>query len=85
MSRPALLLMDEPSTGLSPILVAEVAKIIQEINGEGIGILLVEQNCRMALKLSKMAYILETGLFTLQGNSSDLLNNELVKESYSGG
>lgn len=85
MAQPVLLLMDEPSTGLSPILVAEVAQIIKEINRDGISILLVEQNCRMALRLSNRAYILETGVFTLQGNSSDLVNDELVIKSYLGG
>ena len=85
MTRPTLLLMDEPSTGLSPILVAEVAKIIEDINKDGISILLVEQNCRMALNLSKRAYILEVGSIALEGESSDLVDNELVKKSYLGG
>jgi branched-chain amino acid transport system ATP-binding protein len=85
MARPKLLLMDEPSTGLSPILVAEVANIIRDINKEGISILLVEQNCRMALKLAKRAYILEVGTIALQGNGCDLVNNDMVKKCYLGG
>jgi branched-chain amino acid transport system ATP-binding protein len=85
MARPKLLLMDEPSTGLSPILVAEVAEIITDINKEGISILLVEQNCRMALKLAKRAYILELGSVALNGQACDLIDNEFVKKSYLGG
>jgi branched-chain amino acid transport system ATP-binding protein len=85
MARPKLLLMDEPSTGLSPILVAEVGNIIKDINKRGISILLVEQNCRMALKLSKRSYILEIGKIALQGASCDLIDNELVKRCYLGG
>ncbi len=86
MAKPKMLLMDEPSTGLSPILVQEVGKIIEDINQTlGIGILLVEQNCRMALKLSSRAYILELGKIALQGPSCDLENNEEVKRCYLGG
>jgi len=85
MARPKLLLMDEPSTGLSPILVAEVGNIIKDINKRGISILLVEQNCRMALKLSNRSYILEIGKIALQGASCDLIDNELVKRCYLGG
>ena len=80
-----LLLMDEPSTGLSPILVADVGETIRDINREGISILLVEQNCRMALKLAKRAYILETGSIALTGEASELINNDMVKMSYLGG
>jgi len=85
MARPKLILMDEPSTGLSPILVAEVAKTITDINKEGMSILLVEQNCRMALKLAKRAYILETGSIPLSGETSELIDNDMVKKSYLGG
>jgi branched-chain amino acid transport system ATP-binding protein len=85
MAHPRLLLMDEPSTGLSPILVAEVAQIIKDINKEGISILLVEQNCRMALKLAKRAYILELGTIAIKGDSCDLINNDVVKKCYLGG
>jgi len=85
MSGPKLLLMDEPSIGLSPILVAEVGKIIKDINRQGISILLVEQNSRMALKLAKRAFILELGRIALKGNCEDLINNEEVKRCYLGG
>lgn len=85
MARPRLLLMDEPSTGLSPILVAEVGSIIGDINSDGISILLVEQNCRMALKLASRAYILELGKIALEGNSEKLAENEQVKKYYLGG
>lgn len=85
MARPKLLLMDEPSTGLSPILVTEVANIIKDINKEGISILLVEQNCRMALKLAKRAYILEIGKIAIKGDACDLIDNDVVKKCYLGG
>jgi branched-chain amino acid transport system ATP-binding protein len=85
MASPKLLLMDEPSIGLSPILVTEVGKIIQDINSQGISILLVEQNARMALKLAKRAYILEIGKIALKGNCEDLIDNSEVKRCYLGG
>lgn len=85
MAAPKLLLMDEPSMGLSPILVAEVGKIIRDINQQGISILLVEQNSRMALKLAERAYILELGKIALKGNCEDLINNDEVKRYYLGG
>jgi branched-chain amino acid transport system ATP-binding protein len=85
MARPKLILMDEPSTGLSPILVAGIAQIITKINKEGRTILLVEQNCRMALNLAERAYILETGSIALSGKASELIDNEIVKKSYLGG
>ena len=85
MAKPRLLLMDEPSIGLSPIMVAEVGKTIQSINQQGISILLVEQNCRMALRLATRAYVLELGSISLEGPSCDLMNNEEVQRSYLGG
>jgi len=85
MADPRLLLMDEPSIGLSPILVAEVAKIIRDINRRGISILLVEQNARMALRLASRAYILEIGRISLQGDCDDLIDNDEVKRCYLGG
>jgi branched-chain amino acid transport system ATP-binding protein len=85
MADPKLLLMDEPSIGLSPILVAEVGKIIRDINSRGISILLVEQNARMALRLASRAYILEVGKIGLQGKCEDLIDNEEVKRCYMGG
>jgi branched-chain amino acid transport system ATP-binding protein len=85
MASPKVMLMDEPSMGLSPILVAEVGKIIRDINQRGISILLVEQNSRMALKLAERAYILELGKIALKGNCEDLINNDEVKRCYLGG
>jgi branched-chain amino acid transport system ATP-binding protein len=85
MAAPKLLLMDEPSMGLSPLLVAEVASIIRDINKEGISILLVEQNCRMALRLANRAYVLELGKIALEGDAKELANDERVKEHYLGG
>jgi len=84
MAKPKLLLMDEPSVGLSPILVTEVSNIIRDVNQGGISILLVEQNCRMALKLSKRAYILELGSVALEGESADLIKNDRVQKLYLG-
>jgi branched-chain amino acid transport system ATP-binding protein len=85
MAAPKLLILDEPSTGLSPILVSEICNIIRVINKEGIGILLVEQNCRMALKLAKRAYILELGSVSLEGEACNLADDERVKKCYFGG
>lgn len=85
MASPKLLLMDEPSMGLSPILVAEVANIISDINKNGISILLVEQNCRMALRLANRAYVLELGRIALEGDAKELANDDRVKEHYLGG
>ena len=84
MSRPRLLLLDEPSLGLSPILVKEIFRIIQTINSNGVSILLVEQNARMALDISDQALILENGRFVLKGKSSDLKANANVQEFYMG-
>jgi ABC-type branched-subunit amino acid transport system ATPase component len=85
MSGPRLLLLDEPSLGLSPIATAEVARIVTEIAASGMMILLVEQNARLALKLSRYAYVLETGRLALEGPAADMLNNAWVKEIYLGG
>jgi branched-chain amino acid transport system ATP-binding protein len=85
MAGPKLLLMDEPSMGLSPLLVAEIGNIIRDINQGGISILLVEQNCRVALKLAKRAYILELGKVALEGDAKELANDERVKKYYLGG
>jgi branched-chain amino acid transport system ATP-binding protein len=85
MARPKLLLMDEPSMGLSPILVDEISNIIRDINQEGISILLVEQNARMALKLAKRAFVLELGKVVLKGDAKELANDGRVKETYLGG
>jgi len=84
MSKPALLLLDEPSMGLSPILVEEIFKIIKEINSQGTSILLVEQNALMALSISTRAYVLETGRIVLEGKAEDVKNNPQVKSAYLG-
>jgi branched-chain amino acid transport system ATP-binding protein len=84
MSKPSLILLDEPSMGLSPILVEEIFKIIKEINSQGTSILLVEQNALMALSISSRAYVLETGRIVLEGKASDVKNNPQVKSAYLG-
>jgi branched-chain amino acid transport system ATP-binding protein len=85
MASPTLLLMDEPSVGLSPLMVAEVGSIIRSINQDGISILLVEQNSRMALKLAHRAYVLELGKIVLKGDAKELSNDDRVKQHYLGG
>lgn len=84
MSQPALLMMDEPSMGLSPILVEEIFSIIKRINAQGTSILLVEQNAQMALSISHRAYVLETGRIVLQGSAKEIANNPQVKSAYLG-
>ena len=85
MSRPKILLMDEPSMGLSPLLVKEIFRIIQDINKEGTTILLVEQNAKMALAIADRAYVLETGKITLEGTGEELSASEEVRKVYLGG
>jgi branched-chain amino acid transport system ATP-binding protein len=84
MSRPKMILMDEPSMGLSPLLVKEIFSIIKEVHAKGITILLVEQNAKMALAISNRAYVLETGKITIQGDSRQLLADPRVKKAYLG-
>lgn len=84
MSRPKLLLLDEPSTGLAPVIVGEVGKVISQINKDGTSILLVEQNARLALGLSHRGYVLETGLIVLSGKADELKRNERVRKAYLG-
>ena len=84
MSRPSVLLLDEPSLGLAPIFVSTIFKLIQKINEQGRTILLVEQNARMALKIAHRAYVLETGQITLEGKASELRDNPVVKSAYLG-
>jgi branched-chain amino acid transport system ATP-binding protein len=84
MSRPTLLLLDEPSMGLSPILVEEIFRIIKEINSQGTSILLVEQNALMALSIANRAYVLETGRIVLSGSAKDVAENPQVKTAYLG-
>ena len=85
MSGPKLLLLDEPSLGLSPIMVAEIAKIILEINQRGVPVILVEQNAEMALRLADYAYVLETGAVALEGAATELHENDHVRRAYLGG
>ena len=84
MSRPKILLMDEPSTGLSPVIGREVFHIISELREQGTTILLVEQNAKAALKIVDRAYVMETGRIVAQGNPNDLINNQEVKRAYLG-
>ena len=85
MTRPKLLLLDEPSLGLAPLIVARIFQVIQTLNQQGVTILLVEQNARMALKIAEFGYIMESGKIMLDGPKDDLVNNEDVKEFYLGG
>lgn len=85
MTRPSLMLLDEPSMGLAPLLVKEIFAIIEEINREGTTILLVEQNARMALQIAERAYVLETGRIVLEGPAKELSRREEVKKAYLGG
>ena len=84
MSLPRLLILDEPSLGLAPMLVAEVFQVIQKINQEGVAILLVEQNAHQSLKISNRAYLLETGSIAMEGKASALLATDYIRESYLG-
>ncbi len=85
MSRPRLLLLDEPSMGLAPLLVKEIFSIIKEINASGTTVLLVEQNAHMALSIASRAYVLETGRITLAGDAKELAASEAVQKAYLGG
>ena len=84
MSRPKIVVMDEPSMGLSPILVSTIFKIIEDIRKSGTTVLLVEQNAKKALAISDRAYVLEAGKIVLSGKASDLINDESVKKAYLG-
>ena len=84
MSNPKILLMDEPSMGLSPLLVNEIFRIIKEVSADGTTVLLVEQNAKKALSIADRAYVLETGNITLEGPASQLINDENVKKAYLG-
>lgn len=85
MARPKVILMDEPSLGLAPIMVAEIAKIIEGMKDAGLSVVLVEQNASLALKLADRGYVLETGTVTLEGPSEELIGNDYVKKAYLGG
>ena len=84
MSRPKVIMMDEPSLGLAPLVVRGVFDIIKEINRQGVTVLLIEQNANMALKTADLGYVMETGRITLQGTGAELLSNEAVKAAYLG-
>ena len=85
MSRPKLLLLDEPSMGLAPLLIKEIFSIIQDINKTGTTVLLVEQNANMALSIANRAYVLETGRITISGNAQELAASEDIRKAYLGG
>lgn len=84
MSRPKMLLLDEPSMGLSPLLVKEIFKIIRQVNRNGVTVLLVEQNAKMALEIANRAYVLETGKIKMEGEAQELANNIEVRKAYLG-
>ena len=84
MSRPKVMMMDEPSLGLAPLVVREIFRIIEEVNKKGVTILLIEQNANMALKTADMGYVMETGRVTMSGPGQELLANESVKAAYLG-
>ena len=84
MAGPSLMLLDEPSLGLAPLLVMEVANIASEINKQGVGIILVEQNAGLAFRLAKRAYVLETGSIVMEGDTAELRNDQRVQEKYLG-
>ena len=84
MAKPEVLMMDEPSLGLAPLVIAEIFECIKKINGDGISILLVEQNSKAALEVSHRGYVFETGQIVLEGTAENLLNNEDVKRAYLG-
>jgi branched-chain amino acid transport system ATP-binding protein len=84
MSRPRLIMMDEPSLGLAPLIVRDIFEIIKKIRGEGITVLLIEQNANLALKIADHAYVMQTGVITIDGTGEELLANEEIKEAYLG-
>ena len=84
MSRPKIMMLDEPSLGLAPLVVRDIFSILKEINSEGVTILLIEQNANMALRIADKAYVLETGKIVMSGTGRELLENEKIKEAYLG-
>jgi branched-chain amino acid transport system ATP-binding protein len=84
MCKPKMLLLDEPSMGLSPLLVKEIFKIIRQVNRNGVTVLLVEQNAKMALEIANRAYVLETGKIKMEGEAHELANNIEVRKAYLG-
>ena len=85
MSKPRMLLLDEPSMGLSPLLVKEIFRTIKRVNENGVTVLLVEQNAKMALNIANRGYVIETGSITMEGKASDLADDPKVKQAYLGG
>ena len=85
MAKPKCLLLDEPSLGVAPLVVKGIGEIIKRINADGVSIVLVEQNARMALRLVEYAYVLESGQIVLEGPAGDLLHNDYVRRAYLGG
>ena len=85
MAKPKIMLLDEPSMGLSPLLVKEIFNIIKDINKQGVTILLVEQNAKMALSVANRAYVIETGKIVMSGTGEELLNSDEIKKAYLGG
>ena len=84
MSKPKIIMLDEPSLGLAPLVVQQIFEIIREINRQGVTVLLIEQNANMALKVADIAYVIETGAIVLKGSGKELLENDTVKEAYLG-
>jgi branched-chain amino acid transport system ATP-binding protein len=84
MSKPRMLLLDEPSLGLAPLIVQEIARILIEINHSGVAVVLVEQNAELALELARHGYVLETGNIALEGEASGLMDNDHVRRAYLG-
>ena len=84
MSRPKLIMMDEPSLGLAPLIVQDIFSIIREINRQGVTILLIEQNANMALRTADIGYVMETGRITMTGSGRELLEDEQVRTAYLG-
>ena len=84
MSRPRVMLLDEPSLGLAPVIVQEIARILMEINKQGVAVILVEQNAELALELARHGYVLETGTISLEGEASGLMDNDHVRKAYLG-
>ncbi|MEE8531404.1 MAG: ATP-binding cassette domain-containing protein, partial [Hyphomicrobium sp.] len=84
MANPRVLLLDEPSLGLAPVAVREIARILVEINNKGVSVILVEQNAELALELARYGYVLETGTIALEGEANGLMDNEHVRKAYLG-
>jgi branched-chain amino acid transport system ATP-binding protein len=84
MSRPKMLLLDEPSMGLSPIMVEKIFDVVREVRSQGVTVLLVEQNAKLALQIADRAYVMESGLITMSGQAKDLLDDPRVRAAYLG-